>query len=792
MPELSNPDPSLLDIPDKSGAPENRIKNAYQAWEVCDEMERADCKRGLKRTRIFNAYNRMPPSEYSKLFEQGAGWQSNTNFGMMAYVVDNNLSSFFDMVTERVSAADIRTKHGSPRERTEWSDEISNAFDYVLREWDDFLMNCEQDILDMLLFSKGIQMWESKEGCTTEHVSIDDFLVPDGTKVSFKNFDVCAVKRRYGLHELWQQVKDMDGKSNGGWNKENVLSAMRLQRETWRGKYKNNEEWSKAVADGDVTIAGHLKEYVHTYMLFIKEFKTGKISKYVVLKDYGPALSLTRKENRASGIQTEEDLKKKVINKYGFLFQETGYAEKIDDIFSVFMDCAGSGMWHRVPSLAEKIFVQCRQYDFTMNAIMDAIKVNMSLMLQASTPDATEKIKQLVFGPYTIIPSDVPFVQQRMQLDTNNATQALQFMMLDMFRGIGEYRINERMGGGQAVTATQNQNDTAEAAKLSGTQLKRFSHQHSLYYRKFYKRLIGLVRGEKDYEMLEKFKERLKDRGVPDKAWKWDNIECINSNMLAGAGSPSYKLMAAEKTINLTNVSPKDAGQANAVEDALAALHGRSNVSRYVNKVKPDKTINEKIAGWENTLLAQPFLNPADVQVNPEDNDVYHLDVHLFDMERTVSLVNERIEKGTLTPFLSESAAYKMMNITAHCGAHIEKMTRDEGNKEMVKVATQKLAGIQKQVAKIQKKSQAQMEEKQKGFDVESDPDVKKQIALGQLQVQTAQQLSQLKIGAIATSHEQKLQINKDKAANEIAINRAKEIDKINTKAKVSKTKPKK
>lgn len=620
------------------------------------------------------------------------------------------------------------------------------------------------------------------EGCTTEHVSADDFLVPDETKINlFRDFDVCAVKRRFSMHELWKKIKN-DGGSQRGWNKKAVLNAMRYQREAWRKK--TEEQFTKDVAEGNITLASHLKEHVDTYILFIKEFDDS-ISKYIVLRDYAPALlSLTRRQATVTDL---EEHKQKTIKKEGFLFAKQNYAEDIRDVFSIFMDCAGSGMWHRTPSLAEKIFVQCRQYDFTMNAIMDAVKINMSLILQASTPEASEKIKSLVFGPHTIIPSEIPFVQQRFALPTQEATNAVQFMMLDMFRGIGEYRVHEKGTSGAPPTATQSQLDAAEAAKLSGTQLRRYNGQHTFYYRRFYKRLVNLKSGEKDYELFKKFKEYLDECGVPKEAWKHDNIKSITSNMLAGAGSPSYKLMAAEKTIALTNVSAKDEGQAKAVEDALAALHGRSNVSRYVKRVKADPTFNERMAGYEDSLLANPFLNPGDVQVQPDDNDVHHLDVHFFDMERTITLVNEKMKQGSLSEFLAETAAYKLLNQGGHCMAHIERLKRDEGKQEMVKIAVQKLNKIQRMADKLAQDMQAAKDKKQQGFDPAQDPDVAKKIAMSQLEVDTATKLSQIKVGAIARNHEQRMTIDQEKASNQIAINRATELDKLDVKKKVRK-----
>lgn len=763
------------------GAPTSRLRNAWQAWDIAHELDKQDNKRALKRGRIYRAYNRFPPSEYSVLAKQGMSWQSNVNFGMMNYIVDNSMSTYYDLVTERVYAATIRTKYGTLRERHEYGDHISAAFDRVLRHCDDYLLNVEQDLLDMLLYSKGIQMKESKEGVFMEHIPADDVLVPDGTKVSFCNFDVCAVKRSYSLHELWGKVKDEETARQMGWDRQAVLRAMMYQRKEWRKKYSSDvNAWSKDIAEGNVTIASHLKETVDTYIVFIKEF-SGKITKCIVMRDYANALVNERGGVRA-GIEgsTMEDKLKDGIKKEGFLFYKHEYEKNIQNIFSVFMDSAGSGMWHNVKSLGEKVFVQCRQYDFTMNAIMDAVKINMSLILQASTAEATEKIKALVFGPCMIVPSDVPFIQQRLQLQTTEATQTVQFMMLDMFRGIGEYRINERAQGGEAITATQTQLDAAESAKLSGTQLKRFNNQQTIHFRKIFKWLTtGLKSGEKDYEYYEMFAEYLEEKGVPKEAWKEENIESVTSNMISGAGSPSFKIMAAEKTIEFTNMSPKDEGQANAIADGIAALHGRDNVERYLGKVKPDKTYNEQKAGHENSLLSSPFLNPADVQVQPEDNDLYHLNVHFADMERTVTLVNENIDKGLISDFLAESASYKLLNQAGHVIAHIDKLSRDKKKQEYVREATATLGKIQKATQEMAKKMQAAKQKKTAEFDPANDPDIQKKIAMGQLDVTIAEKLANIKAGAIAASHQQKLEQSKETHAVKIAGERVKTAEKV-------------
>lgn len=773
-------DPDSLRTVDKEGvAPGHRLRHAHQAYEICDKLDRDDKKRRMKRSRIFKAYNRFPPNEYSKLLKNKMEGSSNVNFGMMAFIVDNNLSSFFDMITERTMAAEIITKHGNPRDRAEWSDGISSGFDRVLREWDEYLFNVEWDLLDMLLYSKGIETWEDDEGCMPEHIPADDFLVPENTKVSLSNWTEICIRRDYTLLELYNKL-EASGDEATGWNRKAVINAMRYQRETWQKK--TSEDFYKQVADGGITFGGHLKEKVSCYVLYVREFND-KVSKYIILQDYAPAVSLTK---GMPGLAKDEEWTNKTIDSEGFLYQKPAYRDDICDVFAIFMDCAGNGIWHRIPSLAEKIFVQCRQYDITMNAIMDAVKMNMSLMIQASSADATQKIKELVFGPLTIIPSETPFVQQRVQLPVQEGMITLNGLMNDMKRGLGEYEVHNKGASGEAPTATQSQLDAAEAAKLTGTQLKRYNGQCSFFYRKLFKRLVSLTTAEKDYKHLQKFKDHCKELGIPDEAWKWENIDSINSNMLAGAGSPSYKLMAAEKTVQLTNITPRDEGQAKALEDALAALHGRANVRRYLAKTVPDLTWNERYAHSENALLAEMSLNPSTVRVYPNDNHMYHVSVHMDDMEKTIETIKVGLESGKIKENFAEHSAYKLLNQGAHVMAHLKFIEKDPLKENEVKDMYARLNEIQRASDDIAKQMQKMMEAKsqQKEFDPSSDPDIQKKLALNALEVEQVQKLNNMKVGAIAAGHAQRAENDKEKTANQIAMERVKTIDQINTTAK--------
>ena len=778
-PKSRDPNPDDLNTISENGkAPDSRFKSASQVWKVCDQLLRDNDKRSKKNQRLWKAYNRHPPTDYSTLVELKIEGQSNVNWGLLAFIINNNKTSFSDMVRERVQACDIITKIGTDEEKKTYSELISYAYDqYGLREWCDYMYYTEQDIQDMLLFGKAVEMMDLDNTYESEHVPIGDLLVPDDTELNLKNFDCMARMKRYTLNNLWGMIKNKKEAEEMGWNVDACVQAMRHQREDWKNN-KTHEQFAQDISAGNIAFSSVMKERVAVYEMFIKEYD-GTISKHVVLQNYDPLLSSTRnmKGKIQQGRGALPESAESIMDKSGFLFTKTGKFECIDEVMAVFINNVGSGLWHVTPSLAESVFVQCRQYDITMNSIMDAIKLNMTLMLQGNSADASQKLKEMVWGQFAVLPSDMQFVQQRLQIDTNNATNTLQFMMSDVYSGIGNYRIQEKDKGGEQPTATQRQLDAAESARLSGSEIGRYNDQHTVYHRQMFKRFVETKEGMDGYERFKKFKDYLKDNEVPDKAWDYDNIEKITSNMLAGAGSPSFKLMAANQIITFTNMTAKDDGQRSAIEDGIAAVAGRSNVHRYVPKKKQvEPTLEDRYIGLECEAFADPLLNPQNVLVLPKDNHIKHLDYHLNDMSATIMNCEQKIKDGSLDEATAMSAMTRVKNELGHTNAHMQILGKDSGKQPIVKEYAQKLGAIQKALGQLQKDMQAAQNAKQQQqqFNPSTDPDMQRKIAMSQLDISTAKQMADIKLGSIAQSHEVRQEAIKDKASTDIAIARAK------------------
>jgi len=100
------------------------------------------------------------------------------------------------VITERQACASIKTKYGNEKERLIHSENITQAFDQAIREWPGYLYNKEQDLEEMLLYGKGIGMWESPVGWMPKHVFLSDILFPDDIKIDFSNLEEFVVRRR--------------------------------------------------------------------------------------------------------------------------------------------------------------------------------------------------------------------------------------------------------------------------------------------------------------------------------------------------------------------------------------------------------------------------------------------------------------------------------------------------------------------------------------------------------------------------------------------------------------------
>ena len=793
-------------------APTSRVQTANDAFTICWNLRLDNAGRERKWGRIYKCYKGFPPTDYSQVASRQLSGMSNVPFRQMKFIVDNQKSSFVDMVMERNTAANIVTKIGNPTEKKEWSDIISVGFDRMLRAWPSYNYNVELDVEEMSLYGKGFEIAEDRDGWPTKSFHNSNVLIPDKTYADLTNLGELCIKRSYTPLEFWLKitggeedpVKAEQHATDMGWNFWACVDALRMFTTNYRNTYTNTE-WLRDVASGNMNLSRLYTLRIELYELYIMEFN-GSISKMLLLQNYG-GLVLGYKENGRKDLSEEE-----YRDQTGFLYYKKDWVEKDgdgwEDIIAPMTDSTGSGIWHEIQGLAEAIFIQCRAYDIHMNRFMDAVDWNTRLMFKGGSAESTKKLKQMEWMPWMVLPQDVEPQQVSVNIPFNEILNGIQFYQADLYRGIGAYNIGQTTKGGKQRTKGEAELDAAESAKLQGTQIRRFNDNQTRWLKLLYKRMSRTTKGGNGYKWKQKFVDFMEENGVPKEAWKWENIENLESNMLAGSGSPSYKLMAAQQTVSLTGMTPINDGQANAIADAIAALNGRQNVNRYFQHTKVEIPDEQGIISMENIGMTDPKGNPANFRVYPDQNHIEHFKGHIQDAAVSMQEAQQALQSAGVNPQaptrgqeasnISEEAVELIKDIYAclmrfkgpHLVAHLGFIQKDPSKKQIAQQFGQQMQQLQRgvdelgsQLAQIEKANQ-----QQQGSDQNMSPEQVKLHALvakESMQTDFLQKKENIKLAAMAQKaklHETMamerastdLATKRAKAANDIQIHRAK------------------
>jgi hypothetical protein len=762
---------SLLTLDEDGNPPKTRISSANHAWNIADNLSRNNVGRENKRVRVYKAYKRFPPTGYSKVAEKKLSWQSDVNWGSLEAIVNNQKSSYYDIITERQACATIKTKYGNSRERLMHSDNITQAFDQAIREWPGYLYNKEQDIEGMLLYGKGIGMWDSPVGWMPKHVFLSDLLFPDDIKVDFSNLEEFVVRRRPTPYELYKIIENKAAAEALGWNIDAVVDAIRFHR-AFSEHNKTREDFYRTISESGFNWSLSVNQKIDLYEIYWREFD-GSISKGVILQDYNPIVTHVNETLRGSNKYSENEVR----DQHGFLQLQVGVFNDWSEIMYMLTDSVGSGLFHDIKSQAEAAYVACRQYDFTMNGLVDAVRLNSMLMIEGQSPDATKMLKQMEWLPISVMPDGAKFSQNRFSLPVQESMAFMQFYMGDMYRNLGQYRINTPTNKGGQRTKGEAELDAAESAKLSGTQIRRFNECETLYFKELYRRFVSSDRNDDGYEYVKKFYEILETLGTPKEAAAWKNITSVRSNLINGAGSPSFKLITAEKLVQLTSITPANEGQENAVKDAIAALAGRDNVVRYRDTKAERIDDNARIIGFENAGMTDVFVNPANFPVLPTDPHIEHATGHFADLMLQIQTNMQAVQQGAGEINELAKAVRSIQFKGGHIMAHIDYIAKDQTKQDFIKQFMQGMgeaASMGDQLAQVyQEMAEA---EAQKSGQGSSEEDLKLQYlaAKSGIEIDTKQKLADIAVGKASISHAQRTEQRKQQGITQLALQKAK------------------
>lgn len=734
-----------------------------------------------KRGNILKEYYRYPMPVSSRDRECSFVKPARTNYGQMAFLVDQQKSIYIDMVIERETAFKIKSEwkpkqdYVDSNKRKDWSKRITWAFErFAIKPWREYLLNMETDIQDMLLFGKGIEYWDSPTGYRSKHLSTEHCLPNPESKILPSTFDTLFVRKEYYNWELWAKASAPNSK----WSKEAVVRLILMNNSNML-KNETPASLIQRFEDGTINpmINNRTTRVIECYVREYEKVNGKAISKMVIGENYF-----------SYGDISEEGIDK--AEETGFLYFNGHALESFDCVVSVIADNVGHGSYHFTPSYAEMVYVQCREYNELRNSAHEAVRINNMLMVEAQDANVGQKLKRQRFRNFQIFDPGTAPIQRSYQLPADQSINLSNAMMSDLYRGLASFQVGGTTGGKTPPTAAQVQADAAQSSRIQSSGLKRFNEQLTAWGRELYRRWIDeMSEVEEGWEDRKKFLDYLKKYDVPKEAYAPENV-LVESNMILGAGAPAFREAAAMRTIQLLNLTPRDEGQAQAQKDALIALNGIANIDQYIDLDREDvPQQKDRVYGWENELMRNQATNPVNVQVLPSDNHLDHLESHVQDIGITLQTATELVstlEDGQIQmsdPDLIISDVNELLielqTKIGHSQAHLAYLDRDPSKQTEAKGYAQLLNQATQQVVRLANQLQAIKQQRAQQNQSQMDPKLQKEAILAQIQVEKEQNLANIK----AASALEKAQIQRENAVaatdNKIEIERRRAAQKL-------------
>lgn len=668
--------------------------------------ERAD-QAFSRREKIVDEYERKPTIKNGK---------KNPNFGQLKGRVDELIQVLFDASTERGEIFKVSLKKITDEklraDKLEIEDQITSLWHEIFwNTWETRWQEEGRDIKDVALFHKSIRFFEDGR---YRAVSIPVTRVyPDSNAgIDPSTWDYCFVEKRYSLADLFDILKEEES-TNLGWNKkalEHVLTHPYIFSQRRSGS-------SEAFYSGDVTI--DLDYEVSLIDAYVKEYKKdengNRISVYTFPADpifCSFAKSRDEYQNSSADKFHLNDFVKYSGPKYK-CFTDKFAVRTIDNSYS----------YWKGASFAEQIYPSCVFYNEAMNLVIRASIRNAILWLKSDKQETKDKIRNLGTEEVQVLDPNVDLLQTRVKTDVRELTEIVRQAMIDTD---AQFNISSSPGSqnvkGYAITAKEAENIQFESTKSKSVTVKTFFGNDVRLYRRMFELSLDDSGDEDESELLKIFLYELSARDIPKSLLKPDNIT-ITPVFNLQAISPTNRIARSRGLVEALMFQPTTKGQEEAQREWVASFVGSANVQYYIDKKEDIIDLQQKVGG-ENEDMDNPYLNPQNIPISPNDKHILEIPIHLADYEFKLKLAESIVKNAQQLPTIRKvvliNTAREIIeaqdNKGGHIEAHISAASSDERNIQRLKP----LADRFNQIRKVQDYLSSEIDKTLKDIDSQS------------------------------------------------------------------------
>lgn len=738
------------------------INNVYGAFQ---NLKAQDPNRE-KREMLLEAFCRYP---YARVEDKCLVDGYSANFGEFHYKINSKIQTAVDFLTERPTAFTIKTNYRDPKldpetaeyHSTRESELITLAFQkFFITRWKKWSYNLQMDAFSWNMYGKAFEYWPDPASPYSRPINPKDVFPDANASMYPEDWDTVYIRLQLYAWELWRMAQS---DKLDRWDKESLIYCLKyaLKQNDW-------EEQVILQGFGNWQLDWQLQnQQLSVVVMLVREYEPNgdgkQISKYIFSEQWPNATGQNNQKEK------------------GFLFRQPFAYKSIGNALCMLADQVGTGYYYNNPSFGELIYVSTYEYERLMNRIMQAIDLNMMLILESNDANAGDKVRNNTLQDAIIMAPGTSPSQVRIQLPVGDAAQIMGKVQADLARGIQSYEIGtpNPAGGSTPITAQQSRQDASQALRAESMYLKWMNHSYGDYGDELYRRFTTDVSGETEKD-LKAFRKWLEDRGVKEECWKHENVEIVSTGM-QGAGNPQQRFDAAVAVMDILARVPATEGERKAQRDALAALVGADKVDEYLVAQKQFATEQDRVISMENASLNTEPETP----VRPDDNHILHFQGHMMsaakDVQSAAAFLQEPandIDKGIDLNETSQKLL-SAQNKAAHASIHLQLIARDQRHANLVRQFQGDIAELSRQADKIESvaNQMAQAREAKLAELNGTDPEIQKQQALAQIEIQTAQAMADIKVGDALT----KAQVQEDLAKKRSNAESEMEIEKAAT-----------
>lgn len=763
--------PYPFDTISESGkAPESRVKNADDAYNITETAMRAGGDRSRMNAQVRGMFDGNPPYSVGKLKAEAQSWRANVNFLEGKAARSAALVPYYDLFAGAKFYSQVELDLDNKEDAFWKSSVVTEMFDWMLRSYDGFDFNMQQMLNDYVGYGKGFLGWEDTESWFFKCIPQHRVYVPDGTDAYSGNIEVLVIQRRYRTHEIWDKIKD--GADTNGWDKKGVVAAIRrASPEKGTDKPYDYEVLQQKFKDRDLA-ESYGMQTVPTRHLLVREFN-GKVSHFIV---------------EDGGIERGE--------KREFLYENIGRYDDFNQAICAFFLETGDGSWNGARGLGHDIYSIMSLKDRVRCSMVDLMFLRTGVNLQARTATSAQKAALIRYGPVNVIPDGFDVQQATILGDIESPVLVNRALDEVVTNNTGVYRQRMEKAEGNPRTAEEVRLQYQTQAVLSNSGVNRFYLCLDKLYAEIYRRAVQPAIGnEKWAKLTREFQEKCQEYGITIAEMR--EVASVKAYRNAGNGSIFMRKQNIAETMQFLPLMP-ESGKSAFIQWAIASINGQSMAQQFFprEEAKRDPADQMALAQLENAALkiGSPVIW-TDTQ-----NNVVHAQAHLQAGAQAAQSLQQGANPQEVAAFIEQ--------VGAHVGVHLSKIENDPSRKDAFDALKQQwdqLAtfadNLNKGLAQVAAKQQHEKaaQEKARAIMAGQDPDaaVRQATALQDMRIKQRDAASKdararRKDAQDAAKFRQNMQMDAAKARQDLAIKDAQAAADIHIAKKKAEAAPKK